>query len=93
MKSSGRFRGSRTLLIEYTPGWDNKEAKRRITDETALVERRMPFVADKCASLRTRADALYSPRKWSKYGTIEKVKLSMLHDCTSIRAAASMAEK
>jgi len=77
------------VLSDYAPAVDNQNAKRLIRKETAFIEQRLPFISEKCAGLRTWADELYSPRKWAKYGSVDKVKLFMYHDCASIESAVT----
>ena len=71
----------KTHLIEYNPGFDNKEAKSKINNllnDINYMLGEYSYISEKIVSIEEYVKILYSVRKHEKYGGIKMVKHHIL---------------
>jgi multidrug resistance efflux pump len=75
-------------LEDYTAGWRNDEALRSTSMLISRIKTKASwnlYISEKLCSLSGWLAALYSERKWRRYGSLEQVKNFAFQECEKIR--------
>ena len=93
MTSNGQAEAVRSIeetVRAYVPGTDGAATRRvveRLLDyiRTVASAARPADLDDRLAELRGWAIILLSPRKWGRFGGLERVRLQVLQECEALR--------
>ena len=77
-----------TVIMEYTPGWENREAINKTNDIIASMDYSTVFPSEAktiLSSTKEHLSILYSQNRHKKYGGTESVINAIYNDCSKIK--------